>query len=41
MAEAPWCFIAYPKYTMARKRSIKGLTYYMSNNLRFQDFSRA
>jgi peptide/nickel transport system substrate-binding protein len=40
MEEAPWCYIAYPKYTMARKRSIKGLTYYTSNNLRFQDFTR-
>jgi peptide/nickel transport system substrate-binding protein len=40
MDEAPWAFIAYPKYTLARKKNLKGLTYYTSNNLRFQDFSR-
>ena len=40
MDEAPWGFIAYPKYTLARKADLKGLTYYTSNNLRFQDFSR-
>jgi peptide/nickel transport system substrate-binding protein len=40
MDEAPWGFIAYPKYNVARKRGIKGLTYYTSNNLRFQDFTR-
>lgn len=41
MSEAPWGFLAYPKYTMARKVGLKGFTYYTSNNLRFQDFSRA
>ncbi|MGI3900785.1 MAG: ABC transporter substrate-binding protein [Janthinobacterium lividum] len=41
MEEAPWGFLAYPKYTMARKSNLKGFTYYTSNNLRFQDFSRA
>lgn len=40
MDEAPWGFIAYPKYTLARKADLKGFTYYSSNNLRFQDFSR-
>jgi peptide/nickel transport system substrate-binding protein len=40
MNEAPWGFIAYPKYTLARKAALKGYTYYTSNNLRFQDFSR-
>lgn len=40
MDEAPWGFIAYPKYTLARKAELKGYTYYTSNNLRFQDFSR-
>jgi len=40
MDEAPWGFIAYPKYTLARKAGLKGYTYYSSNNLRFQDFSR-
>jgi peptide/nickel transport system substrate-binding protein len=40
MDEAPWGFIAYPKYTLARKSNLKGLTYYTSNNLRFQDFTR-
>lgn len=41
MDEAPWGFIAYPKYTLARKTDLKGFTYYVSNNLRFQDFHRA
>ena len=41
MDEAPWGFIAYPKYTLARKSDLKGFTYYVSNNLRFQDFHRA
>jgi len=40
MEEAPWGFLAYPKYTLARKAALKGFTYYTSNNLRFQDFSR-
>ena len=40
MDEAPWGFIAYPKYTLARKAGLKGFTYYTSNNLRFQDFTR-
>ena len=40
MGEAPWGFLAYPKYTLARKANLKGFTYYTSNNLRFQDFSR-
>jgi len=40
MDEAPWGFIAYPQYTLARKAALKGYTYYSSNNLRFQDFSR-
>ena len=41
MAEAPWGLIAYPKYTLARKKNLKGFTYYTSNNLRFQDFYRS
>jgi peptide/nickel transport system substrate-binding protein len=40
MGEAPWTFVAYPNYTMARKANLKGWTYYTSNNIRFQDFSR-
>lgn len=40
MDEAPWGFLAYPKYTLARKSNLKGFTYYTSNNLRFQDFRR-
>ena len=40
MDEAPWTFIAYPNYTMARKADLKGWTYYTSNNIRFQDFIR-
>ncbi|MEZ5864894.1 MAG: ABC transporter substrate-binding protein [Geminicoccaceae bacterium] len=41
MSEAPWTFIAYPNYTMARKAELEGFTYYTSNNIRFQDFHRA
>ena len=40
MDEAPWTFVCYPNYTMARKADLKGWTYYTSNNIRFQDFSR-
>jgi len=40
MSEAPWTFIAYPNYSMARKSDLKGWTYYTANNLRFQDFYR-
>ena len=40
MDEAPWTFIAYPNYTMARKADLQGWTYYTSNNMRFQDFHR-
>lgn len=40
MSEAPWVFMVYPKYALARKKNIAGLTYYTSNNMRFQDFRR-
>jgi peptide/nickel transport system substrate-binding protein len=40
MSEAPWVFIAYPGYHFARRANLKGFTYYTSNNIRFQDFSR-
>jgi peptide/nickel transport system substrate-binding protein len=40
MDEAAWGYLAYPKYTLARKANLKGFVYYPSNNLRFQDFSR-
>jgi peptide/nickel transport system substrate-binding protein len=40
MSEAPWVFIAYPGYHFARRSNLKGFTYYTSNNIRFQDFSR-
>jgi peptide/nickel transport system substrate-binding protein len=40
MADAPWVFIAYPGYHFARRANLKGFTYYTSNNIRFQDFSR-
>jgi peptide/nickel transport system substrate-binding protein len=41
MSEAPWVFIAWPRYVMARRSNLKGFTYYTSNNLRFQDFYRS
>ncbi|MDX6749893.1 ABC transporter substrate-binding protein [Geminicoccaceae bacterium 1502E] len=41
MDEAPWTFVAYPNYTMARKGNLEGWTYYTSNNIRFQDFERS
>jgi len=40
MDDAPWTFIAWPRYVLARRSNLKGFTYYTSNNLRFQDFSR-
>jgi peptide/nickel transport system substrate-binding protein len=40
MSEAPWVFISYPGYHFARRSNLKGFTYYTSNNIRFQDFSR-
>ena len=40
MSEAPWSFIAWPRYVLARRANLKGFTYYTSNNLRFQDFHR-
>ena len=40
MREAPWVFGAFTNYSMARRSDIKGWTYYTSNNIRFQDFSR-
>jgi len=40
MSEAPWVFVAYPGYHLARRANLKGFTYYTSNNLRFQDFRR-
>jgi len=41
MGEAPWGFIVWPRYNLARKSNLEGFTYYTSNNLRFQDFHRA
>ena len=41
MSEAPWAFIAWPRYVLARRSNLKGFTYYTSNNLRFQDFYRS
>ena len=41
MHDAPWGFMVYPKYVLGRKKALKGFTYYTSNNLRFQDFSRS
>jgi peptide/nickel transport system substrate-binding protein len=40
MDEAPWVFISFPNYTLAHLSDLKGFTYYVSNNLRFQDFHR-
>jgi len=40
MSEAPWGFIAWPRYVLGRRANLKGFTYYTSNNLRFQDFHR-
>jgi peptide/nickel transport system substrate-binding protein len=41
MDDAPWGLIAYPKYILPRRKTLKGFTYYTSNNLRFQDFYRS
>ena len=41
MREAPWVFVAFTNYSMARRlRRASGWTYYTSNNIRFQDFRR-
>ena len=40
MREAPWVFVAFTNYSMARRSDIRGWTYYTSNNIRFQDFRR-
>ena len=40
MSEAPWVFIAYPGYHLARRANLKGFTYYTSNNIRFQDLQQ-
>jgi hypothetical protein len=40
MSEAPWVFIAFPGRHFARRANLKGFTYYTSNNIPFQDFSR-
>ncbi|MER5171065.1 ABC transporter substrate-binding protein [Thioclava kandeliae] len=37
--EAPWVFISYPNFTVNMRSNVKGMTYYTSNNLRFQDFT--
>ena len=39
--EAPWVFIAFRNYTLARRSNLQGFIYYTPNNLRFQDFHRA
>jgi peptide/nickel transport system substrate-binding protein len=33
-------FGVFTNYSMARRADVKGWTYYTSNNIRFQDFSR-
>ncbi len=40
MSEAPWVFGVFTNYSMARRADLTGWTYYTSNNIRFQDFSR-
>ncbi len=40
MREAPWVFGVFTNYSMARRSDVRGWTYYTSNNIRFQDFSR-
>jgi peptide/nickel transport system substrate-binding protein len=40
MGDAPWGFIVWPRYVLARRANLEGFTYYTSNNLRFQDFHR-
>ena len=40
MSDAPWVFIAQPGYHLARRANLKGFTYYTSNNIRFNDFTR-
>jgi peptide/nickel transport system substrate-binding protein len=40
MDEAPWVYVAFTNYSLARRSDLKGWAYYTSNNIRFQDFYR-
>jgi peptide/nickel transport system substrate-binding protein len=40
MNDAPWVFITNPGFHLAHAADIKGLTYYTSNRLSFQDYAR-
>lgn len=41
MEEAPWVFIVRPDAALAVRDNVQGWIYYTSNNVRFQDFTKA
>jgi peptide/nickel transport system substrate-binding protein len=41
MTEAPWVFIVRPDPALAMRDNVSGWIYYTSNNVRFQDFTKA
>jgi peptide/nickel transport system substrate-binding protein len=41
MEEAPWVFIVRPDPALAVRENVSGWIYYTSNNVRFQDFTKA
>jgi peptide/nickel transport system substrate-binding protein len=41
VGEAPWVFIVRPNPALAARDNVHGWTYYTSNNVRFQDFTKS
>jgi peptide/nickel transport system substrate-binding protein len=41
VGEAPWIFIVRPNPALAVQSNVHGWTYYTSNNVRFQDFTKS
>ena len=41
VGEAPWVFIVRPNPALAVRSNVHGWTYYTSNNVRFQDFTKS
>jgi peptide/nickel transport system substrate-binding protein len=41
VGEAPWVFIVRPNPALAVRDNVHGWTYYTSNNVRFQDFTKS
>jgi peptide/nickel transport system substrate-binding protein len=41
VTQAPWVFIVRPNPALAVRSNVHGWTYYTSNNVRFQDFTKS